>query len=307
MTAMPDLPPDQRCPCCGYFAPPTPGCERCGGTAHTLTDAPMPLAPGRGLAPLDFLRGLRTFGRATGQLMHHRAFVGQLKLPVLANILAFASLAAFALLILLPQFRDWFAGTWPLLDGFRAANESGGPMRLLFVTIGLLWPIWFDVIAGPIAEPLVRTTEIVVGGPNMAADTSTRPSRTTVSRVRDRARLFALEVLTLPIAWFLVMLPWVGLPLGMLLVSAAAAVIWCETPAARRGLGVRQHLLDLRRNWARALGFGLGCQLGLVVLPIGLLLLSPSAVVGATVLHFTFDKIQAPTAGGTSKALSAQS
>ncbi|MEC7582874.1 MAG: EI24 domain-containing protein [Planctomycetota bacterium] len=304
---MSDLAPDQRCGCCGYFGPLAAGCQRCGGTAQTLTDAPLPLEPGRGLPPLDFLRGLRTFGRATGQLMHHRAFVGQLKLPVMANLLAFASLAAFALLVLLPEFRAWFAGTWPVLDGFRAANEGGGPMRLMLVTVGLLWPIWFDVLAGPIAEPLVRTTEGVVGGPAMAATPATRAERSNVSRVRDRARLFALEVLTLPLVWLLVMLPWIGLPLGVLLISAAAAVIWCETPAARRGLGLRQHLQDLRHNWPRALGFGLGCQLGLAVLPVGMLLLTPSAVVGATVLHFTFDKPQAAPANGTSKALSAQS
>ena len=304
---MPDLGPEQRCECCGYFGPPAARCERCGGTAQTLTDAPLPLTPGRGLPPLDFLRGLRTFGRATGQLIHHRAFVGQLKLPVMANLLAFGCLAALAFWILLPEFRSWFAGTWPVLDGFRAANESGGPMRLMLITIGLFWPIWFDVVAGPIAEPLVRTTESAVGGPNMASGTETRARRSNVARVRDRARLFALEVLTLPIAWLLVMLPWIGLPLGTLLISAAAAVIWCETPAARRGLGLRQHLMDLRHNWPRALGFGLGCQLGMAVLPVGMLLLTPAAVVGATVLHFTFDKPQAPSAKGTSNALSAQS
>ena len=84
-------------------------------------------------------------------------------------------------------------------------------------------------------------------------------------------------------------------------------MIWCETPAARRGLGLRQHLQDLRRNWARALGFGLGCQLGLAILPIGMLLLSPAAVVGATVLHFQFDKSDPGNAPDRPETVSAQS
>jgi uncharacterized protein involved in cysteine biosynthesis len=84
--------------------------------------------------------------------------------------------------------------------------------------------------------------------------------------------------------------PWVGLPLVFVGAAAVAAVVLCEPPAARRGLDFAAHLRDLRWNWARALGFGIGCQLGLAVPFLNVLLLAPAAAVGAAVLHFRFDK-----------------
>jgi uncharacterized protein involved in cysteine biosynthesis len=279
----------RRCRCCGHFAAAAAACPYCGGDANALGDAPAPLRPGRGLWPLDLVHGVALFARGAVQVLHHRAFVHQLKVPIAANAIAFASFAALAWTILMPAFRSWFAGEWPLLDGWRAANAEVGPVRLLLASAWFLWPVWFDAIAGASVEPLADAAESAIAGPGMR-EPMPAGWRTTVDRLRLRARLFACQLLLLPAVWLCALLPVVGLPLSFLAASAAAAAVWCELPAARRGLDLRAHLLDLRRNWARALGFGAGCQLGLVLPFLNLLLLAPAAAVGATMLHFHFDK-----------------
>lgn len=284
-----------RCPCCGRLAAAgeeAPGaCPRCSGSARSLGDASYALRPARGFWLADLLRGLAGYWRAVGQVMHHRAFVGHLKVPLAANAIAFVLLAAALLLGLLPVFESWFREPWPFFDGLRAELAASGPVRLLLATAGLLWPIWCDVLAGAMLEPLAAATERAVGGPGMAAAGDRRSGlRPAFEHLHFRARLLALQILLLPAVWLLALLPYVGLPVTFLLASAAAAIVWFDTPAVRRGLDLRWHFADLRRNWPRALGFGAGCQLGLAVPFVNLLLLAPAAVVGATEQHFEFEK-----------------
>jgi uncharacterized protein involved in cysteine biosynthesis len=104
------------------------------------------------------------------------------------------------------------------------------------------------------------------------------------------ARAFAGQLLLLPAAWLLALVPGAGIPLVLLLAGAGAAVVFFEAPAARRGLDLRQRLGVLRANWARALGFGMAlCLLALVPL-FDLLLLAPAAGVASARLWFSFAK-----------------
>lgn len=260
--------------------------------AHTLADAPSPIHPQRRFWPLDFVDGIVIFARSAAQVAHHRAFVGQLKIPIAANVLAFATYAAFLLFVLLPQFRAWFAPGWPALEGWRAEHENHGPIALLLGTAWFLWPVWFDVVAGPALEPLVAAAEGAVGGRGLAVATPGGVGRF-VARLQQRARLFATQLLLLPLVWLVALIPIVGIPLVFLAAAAAAAAVFGELPAVRRDLPLRILLADLKRNHALALGYGVGCQIALAIPFLNLLLLAPAAAVGAVVLHFRFEKAPA--------------
>ncbi len=300
-TAEPDPAPQEqtrqrRCACCGYpLEDASARCRRCHGTATLLADTTDPLPTGRGSWPADFLRGLWTMVQATGQLLHHRGFVGQLKVPVLANLIAATTLGLVVFGLFAPWFDAWFRVEWPLLDSIRLAYGAHGAHRLTAASGLLLWPVWFETIVGPMSDRLVASTEVAVGGADM--NRTPRPRRSHPSRwhhLHYRARLLGLQLVALPFAWALVLIPYAGIPLLLVVTSGFAAAVFADTAAARRGLLPSEMLADLRRNWPLALGFGLGCQAGLSIPPVNLLLLGPAAMVGATVLHFRFDKPSDP-------------
>ena len=281
--------PRPRCACCGHLADGF-ACDRCGGTAHDLGDFARELRPGRGSWLLDIGRGLLLVWRSVGQTLHHRAFVGLLKLPIAANLVAAATLAAGAVLVFGP-LRALFAAPWPLLDGWRQAQQDRGPVVLLLVTVWLLWPVWFEVVGGALLEPLVAAAERAIGGPRMRAGAA---PDALAARVHRRARMLALQVLLLPLAWLLALLPWVGLPLVFAASAAMAAAAWLAVPAERRGLSPPEQHGDLRRNWPLAFGYGAGLQFAVLVPLLNVLLLAPVAAVGASALHFRFDKQTPP-------------
>jgi hypothetical protein len=281
-----------RCPACGHALTGGDGCAHCGGELRELADAPRPLRHGRGWVPLDLWRGAATFARAAGQALHHRAFVGRLKLAIAANVVAAATigLGAFALW---PALDELFAGEWPLLDGWRRAHAGTAPTLLLLATLWQLWPVWFEVVCGAAVEPLVAATETAIGGSGMAA--APAAPRAVAERVHRRARLLASQLLLLPLSWIVALLPWVGPPLVFLGTAAIAAHVWCELPAERRHLPPRQRHALLLRNWPLALGFGVGCQVAVMIPVLNVVLLAPAAAIGAAVLHFRFEKTGHPS------------
>ncbi len=277
----------RRCPCCGHFGSDAT-CLHCGGQARDLTDAPRPLRRGRGWWPADFVRGASTALASTGPTLHHRAFVGRLRLPVATNAVAAATLAGAAWLLWSPLV-EVFAGTWPVLDGWRELHRHSGPVTLSLATIWLLWPVWFEVVAGAAIEPLVEAAEVAIGGAGMR--TVAAPGVGDIAaRVHRRARLLAVQILLLPIAWLIALLPFVGMPLLFLGSAALAAATWLELPAERRGFDGHRHLADLRRNWPRALGYGAALQMLVLVPLLNLFLLAAIGAVGAAQVHFQFVK-----------------
>lgn len=281
--------PVPRCPCCGHFRS-TGECGRCGGTARALADAPRPLCPRRGVALLDFGRGMATVVRCCGQVLHHRSFLGLLRLPIAANLIAALTLG-IAMALLHDPLARLFAEPWPILDGWRHSQQQRGPFALLLTTVWLVWPVWFEVVAGAAADPMVEAAEVWVGGPGMKNAAPTGPGAL-AAKVHRRARLLAMQVLLLPLAWILALVPFVGLPLVFFGTAATSAAVWLELPAERRGLVGHRHLADLRHNWPRALGYGTALQLAVTVPLVNVLLLAPTAAVAAAVLHFEFEKSQ---------------
>jgi len=277
----------RRCPCCGH-ALAASACTRCDGKATSLADERTPLRRGRRGWLADFASGLALVGRAGAQVLHHRAFVGRLAVPIAANLVASATFAGALALVAWPRFVAWFANAWPVLDAFRSRHRDDAPVLLLLATAWWLWPVWFDVTAGAACEPLLRAAEHAIAGPRCSA--AAVPSlRAASERLRRHARLLALQLLLLPAVWLLALVPAVGLPLALLCGACATALVFAELPAARRALPSAVLHRDLRRNWPLALGYGVGLELALLLPVFDVLLLAPAAAVGAVVLHWRLD------------------
>jgi uncharacterized protein involved in cysteine biosynthesis len=273
-----------ECPCCGHLR--TAGaCVRCGGRLVAL-DHRTALQPGLGGWWRDGTSGLRSVHRAVFALLHERAFIGQLLLPVVSNVLAFSLLMTVGALLLAPSFAAWFVGPWWLFDGWRAHFTDTGSGYWLLTTWLLLGPPLLDALAGVFQEPLRRAAEAVMLGPERER-TATQP----VLRVRERAQVLAFALVLWPFALFASLLPWIGLPFVLTLGAVTAAVVWFEPPMAARGLGQRRRLRVLWQNRWRALGTGLGLQFAAAVPFVNLLALAPVAALAATAAYLQFDKI----------------
>lgn len=256
-----------------------------------LLDLRSALVPSRGVWLADFGRGVREVRRALFALLHHRAFVGQLRLPAWANAIACSLLGALVYFVLWPWFQAAFTATWWFGDGWRASQASRGAVLWVVTTWLVLGPPLLELLAGGLQEGLHDAAERA-----MLGDVTTGPGapgtapRGLVARLRDRAQVAAAALLLWPIALLLVLLPWVGLPLVALLGSAIAAAVWFELPMARRGLDLRQRLVLLWRNRWRALGVGAGVQLAAGVPFLNLLGLAPVATVAASSAFLQFAK-----------------
>ncbi len=271
------------CACCGHATAST-RCGRCGEQLFAL-DGKTQLLPGRTTWWRDLGSGVRSVHRAMFALLHERAFIGQLGLPVASNLLVFGSLVLVGAVLLAPGFSAFFAGTWWLLDGWRAHYAATGTGYWLLTTWLLLGPPLLDVLAGLFQEPLRRATEVTMLGPERERTAAPR-----VLRVRERAQVLAYALLLWPFALFASLLPWIGLPAIVTLGAVSAAVVWFEPPMAARGMGQRRRLQALWRNRWRALGTGLGLQFAAAVPFVNLLALAPVATLAATAAYLQFDK-----------------
>lgn len=235
------------------------------------------LRAGPGNAALDVLRGLDDVRRAVFALLFEREYVGVLRGPIVANAVATALLVLAGWLWLAPAFGRWFASA-------QATSAHHGPHLWLTAAWVALGPPLLDLLAGFAQEPVRRATEHhMLGACPAAAAASRRP-------LSERAQLVLGGVAVLPVAMALVLLPWVGVLLTLVLGAAVAALVWFEAPLAARGLTLPQRLVVLRRNRWRALGAGLGVQFAAAVPFVNVLGLAPIATIAATSAYLHFDK-----------------
>lgn len=227
--------------------------------------------------------------RAPFALLHHREFIGRLRVAVWANALGFSLLMAAGYFVLWPWFLAAFASDWWLADSVRATNGKRGPVLWLVTSWLVLGPPLLEMLAGALQEGLLDATERAMLGDGAV----TRAPRGLLARLRDRAKVGAVALLLWPFALLLVLVPWVGLPLVGVLGAAIAAAVWFELPMARRGLDLPQRLGLLWRNRWRALGVGFGVQLAAGVPFLNLLGLSPVATVAASSAYLQFGKVRA--------------
>ena len=275
------------CPLCGYPKGEA-RCDHCGGS---VVDAPAldEVRPGPRFFVFDVADGFRLFWHGLLLLFHSPRYAGTLKFAVAANIATFGLAFVFF----------WF-GLYRLMQKLTESMDLGflaGPISwtqpvlafvLALVALLALGPILVQLVIGPFLDPIADVTEKLCGGEAMRAQ-PVGAVRSLLLSTKITLQVFAAQlVLLLPL--LLLSFCGFGLVVAMILSALFHALAWLDVPCARRGLGLQERLALVRRNWARALGFGLAIQLGLLVPFFNLLLLAPTAAVGITLVYLRFDK-----------------
>ena len=259
------------CPVCGYPRPSAP-CAVCQDEAARLGKrASVQIGPGNPIA--DVLRGLDDVRRAVFALLFEREFIGKLRLPVATNMAVMLALGAAGWFWLLPAFEAHFADR----------GEDGAHLWALAVWLGA-GPSLLDLLAGWAMDPIRRATE-----QHMLGATPTHPERLGPSGA-ERLQLLGLAAFAVLLMLGAVLVPWVGVPLSVLLGAAVAAVVYMQPPIAVRCLPLGARLQTLRRQPWRALGAGLGLQLAAAVPFLNLLALLPVATITATSTYLHMHK-----------------
>lgn len=245
----------------------------------------------RGAALSEFLEGFSSVFAATISLLHDKAYVGRLTLPVLANLVTL--LACFSLI---------FWGSWSLFgglvdgwidaDGWLASivGFAGGVIALVLATVTLWFtaPVLIETVLGPFLDPLAQATEEAwIGRPSPALDLGFWPSL--VQGLRAAARILGLQ-LTLLVPLLLLSLTGVGALLATLIGAYCNAIVWFEIPCSRRGYSLGERRALIRGNLPRAIGLGLGFQVGLLVPLFNFLLLTPATAVAVSAQYFRLDR-----------------
>ncbi len=281
--------PTPLCPDCGYITE-GPLCPHCAGRVIAVGSGQV-VRPGRGFFLGDLLHGFFALFGGALHLFNRPEFFGKLKLPVVANIITFAILATATWYGLYSLF-DWLLqADWRSLDFLRRLVQIAAPLVLTLVALFLLAPAIIEAVTGPFLDPLADATEKAMAGDSIQA-VNLGTWRNLLVGVRATAQILVIQIaILLPCLILSMALPAIGFFIVYLIASALTAVIWFEIPFLRRGQGLRQRIRVLRRNWARALGFGMAFQVGMLVPFFNIFLLTPAATVAASMLYFHFEKV----------------
>jgi CysZ protein len=284
------------CRWCGYPRA-AAGCTKCG--EHLLSEpggVPIARAPRRGFFVLDVGRGFYAFFRALVLLFTRPEFTGKLRLPVLANLIVVTATAVGLWLAFRALFHQ-VAGEGDLLGWFTGILA---PLLALVSTYFLLPPL-VELVLSPFLEPLVDVVDQGMGGSGMQP-----VQRHLWHTIKDGTHAAAQLVIIAGFAWLAsLVLSIVGLlPIAFLVAAFVNALTWFELPAYRRGLDLRERFLLLRHNWALAVGFGLGFQVGALIPLFNVFLLTPTAAVAAAMLYLRMEKV--PPASRAGRAAPAQ-
>lgn len=280
------------CPVCGYprGAAATAPCARCGGEARRGPEGPVVRAA-RGVPIVDLAHGFQSLFRAAIDVLHRREYVGQLALPIAANLVA---ITAALVLFWLGFWRlfEWLVGVdWGVLEFLRAIVSWVSwvlAMVLAVLSLFLLAPVLIETVTSPFLDPLAQTTERLYGGPAMTP-LDRGVWQGTLDSLRSSAQILTIQLaLWLPV--LLLSVTGVGFVIALVICAWLNALVAFDVPCTRRGYGLRDRLRLIGRNWARAIGFGLAFQLGLFVPFFNLLLLTPAAAVATSRLYFHFEK-----------------
>ncbi|MCA8943675.1 MAG: EI24 domain-containing protein [Planctomycetes bacterium] len=280
------------CRACGYpLEAHEHSCGRCGGSLVGLDGSPMRV--GRGIAPVEFVRGFVSLFAACLTLFTRPEYAGKLKVPFLVNFVVLA-IVFFGLFLGCQELISWsFDGDWGWFDWARPSPDSwfagGLAMLLAAIVMFFLTPVLIETVMGPFLDPLAQATERIHGGNGMRpVDPGFWANAWT--GLRGSAQILVVQILVLPLALVL-SLTGIGAALAFILAALLNAIVWFEIPESRRGFGLTHRLQVVRRNWPAALGFGMAFQLGLLIPLFNFLILTPATAVAVSTLYLRFEKL----------------
>lgn len=239
----------------------------------------------------DLVQGFLSLFAGALSLLHDRVYVGKLALPILANLVAIVVVFAGLFWGLFELF-DWLLGSdWGSLDGLRTVvSWASGVLSLVMAAIALwlIAPVLIETVTAPFLDPIAAATEGAWAGRPVAA---VEPGfwRSAMAGLTASAHILLIQ-LGLLIPLLLLSLTGIGAFVSLLVAGWLNALVWMDIPCARRAYRLDERRALLRRNWARALGFGIAFQLALFIPLFNLILLTPAAAVATSTLYFRFDK-----------------
>ncbi|MHC4078165.1 MAG: EI24 domain-containing protein [Planctomycetota bacterium] len=281
--------PAAPCPTCGYPLD-SDTCKLCEGSAQEMTSKAQ-IEPGAGFFLFDLVEGFLSPFLAMLQLMTRKQYMGKLKWAVLANFVAFALVFALA----------WW-GAYAFFDWLLPDEEGGwawlswisGIMSfvLTVLVVFFLGPVIIETVAAPFLDPIAEATEeIIAGGDMKSVDKGLW--KNLLFGLNNAAKILAIQIMVMVPCLLLSLIPIiniVAIPVSLLVAAYLNAVVWFEIPVMRRGYSMVYRRQILRNNRARALGFGLGFELGLFVPFFNFLFLTPATAVAVSQLYFRFKK-----------------
>ena len=238
--------------------------------------------PRRGFFALDLARGFFGFFEGLSLLFSRPEFAGKLKLPVTVNLLVVTA-AAVGLWFGFGALFSEVVGEGDLLGWFTGILAP----LLALVSIYFMLPPLVELVLSPFLEPLVDVIDNGMGGPGLQP-----VHRHLWNNVKESTHATTQLVMIAGGAWLgSLALAIVGLvPLAFLVSAFINALTWFELSTYRRGYSLRARVALLRHNWALAVGFGLGFQVGALIPLFNVFLLTPTAAVAAAVLFLRMDK-----------------
>lgn len=277
--------PAAPCTSCGY---PLDGetCPLCSGAVQELTSKEQ-IEPGPGFFLFDLVEGFLSPFLAVLQLMTRKEYMGKLKWAVLANIVAFAVVFALAWWGAYAFF-DWMLPDWQWLGWL------GGILTFILTLIAVFFlaPVIIESVASPFLDPIAEATEeIMAGGDMKSIDMGLWKNM--LYGLNNAAKILTIQVMVMVPCLILTVIPVVNvvaIPASVLVAAYLNALVWFEIPVMRRGYDMAYRRKIVRNNAARALGFGLGFQLGLFVPFFNFLLLTPATAIAVSQLYFRFKK-----------------
>ncbi len=266
-----------RCPACGYPSTAT-SCARCGGAVRAWGEG-EPIRPRRRAPIVELVEGFVAVPSAALHLLHDKAFVGRLKLPIVVNVAAFALVfvglfvgarAGFLALFGTGDVASWLAG-------------AGSLLAALLVTF-LFGPLIVEAAVSPFLDGLAEATERAHVGRAMPA-IETGVWLAIVHGAKASARVLLAQIFLL-VPLLLLSATGIGAIVAFAVSGWLCALVWFDLPCGRRAYTLRERSELLRRNWARAVGFGLAFQAGLLLPVFNVFLLTPTAAVAVSALYF---------------------
>jgi CysZ protein len=281
------------CAICGY---PLEGssCDHCEGKM-AVVDGVGPNKVGTRFFVADLIDGFLSLFQASLLLMTKKEYMGKLTVAVLVNlvlvIVFFVGLLYGSYSMISAMEWSW---AWDWIE--TAAQVLVWPLAL--IAAWFLAPTLINAGMTPFLDPIANATEMMLAGEKMKP-VEIGMWRGLMAGLNAASQVLVLQVLVLIPVMLLAFIPVVGwgfVLLGVVYSAYLNALVWFEIPVLRRGYGWKYRRKLIRRNWARALGFGLAFNIGLLVPFFNFLFIGPATAVAVSKLYFRFDKNVMPRA-----------
>lgn len=221
-----------------------------------------------------FFQGIGAYLNGFGLLVRYPRLFALALIPILLTVVVLLGLAGGS---------AWLIGRWLQASQMLAADGQLLIQVLVFLLVLFVMYLVYlpltRVFLAPFSEKLSRKTSELTGANSLA-----KHELGFFKSIWEGLKLVAFQlVLVVAVLLLTIILPPLGVPLGVFVTICFCGIDFLDVPLSMRGLSLRQKLHFLWRSRARILGFAVAGYL-LLHIPIVNLLVLPVGVIGATLL-----------------------